>query len=253
MLSGTEMLDGEGKKVTGTIETKTSSDLTASGATVNVPAGYYAENASKSIQSATVEPSFMHVDEGGLVTATFPITSSGYIAAETKTLETQLAVQEAKAVTPTKASQTAVDKGYYTTGAVTVAPIPAKYQDVSGVTSTAATTLTGSKFVSSSGQLTSGTMLDNGAISSTMDGLETKSVSIPAGYTSGGTVALDSTIDNTANSQATQIDEIIELLEEKSAGGGGSTIAYTVHVGSSAPTADVGTDGDIYIVRSAEA
>lgn len=82
--------------------------------------------------------------------------------------------------------------------------------------------LSGTEMLDGEGKKVIGTMPDNGAISSTMDGLETKSVSIPAGYTSGGTVALDSTIDNTANSQATQIDEIMELLEGKSAGDGGS-------------------------------
>lgn len=43
----------KGSKVTGTIATKTSSDLTASGATVSVPAGYYASAASKSVSTAT--------------------------------------------------------------------------------------------------------------------------------------------------------------------------------------------------------
>ena len=45
--SGAKMLDGvtayaNGTKYTGTIEAKTSSDLSASGATVTAPAGYYA-------------------------------------------------------------------------------------------------------------------------------------------------------------------------------------------------------------------
>ena len=42
MLSGKELINSSGKKVTGTIATKTSSDLTTSGATVTVPSGYYA-------------------------------------------------------------------------------------------------------------------------------------------------------------------------------------------------------------------
>ena len=42
-----------GTKYTGTIETKTSSDLSASGATVTAPAGYYASNASKSVASGS--------------------------------------------------------------------------------------------------------------------------------------------------------------------------------------------------------
>ena len=46
-----------GGKVTGSIVTKSSSDLTASGATVTVPAGYYASNASKSVASGSVSAS----------------------------------------------------------------------------------------------------------------------------------------------------------------------------------------------------
>ena len=41
-----------------------------------------------------------------------------------------------------------------------------------------------------------GSMANNGAISETMDGLTTTSVTIPAGYTSGGTVSLDSSIED---------------------------------------------------------
>lgn len=39
-----------------------------------------------------------------------------------------------------------------------------------------------------------------------------------------------------------------DIVVTASGGGGG---AYTVYIGTSAPTADVGVDGDIYIVRSA--
>lgn len=53
LLSGKELIDQNGNKVTGTIATKTSSDLTASGATVIVPAGYYAYSASKSVSTST--------------------------------------------------------------------------------------------------------------------------------------------------------------------------------------------------------
>lgn len=79
MLEGTEMLDAQGKKVTGTIESKDSSDLTASGATVNVPAGYYAEDASKSVSSGSVNQPTITVDSSGNVKATVSY-SSGYIS-----------------------------------------------------------------------------------------------------------------------------------------------------------------------------
>ena len=56
--SGGQILSGysaysNGTKYSGSIATKTSSDLTASGATVTAPAGYYASAASKSIASGS--------------------------------------------------------------------------------------------------------------------------------------------------------------------------------------------------------
>lgn len=56
--SGAKMLSGntayaDGTKYTGSIATKTSSDLTASGATVTVPSGYYASQASKSVAAGS--------------------------------------------------------------------------------------------------------------------------------------------------------------------------------------------------------
>ena len=53
MLDGTTAYDANGAKVTGTIASKASSDLTASGATVTAPAGYYASAASKAVASGS--------------------------------------------------------------------------------------------------------------------------------------------------------------------------------------------------------
>ena len=73
--------------------------------------------------------------------------------------------------------------------------IPEKYQDVSSVTATAAHVLDGDKFVDATGTVVTGTMANNGAVSKTMDGLTTTSVTIEAGYTSGGTVSLTNDIE----------------------------------------------------------
>ena len=88
-LQGKEFLDADGKKVTGTIETKTSSNLTASGATVSVPAGYYASAASKSVATATQATPSVSIDSAGKVTASATQTA-GYVSAGTKTGTKQL-------------------------------------------------------------------------------------------------------------------------------------------------------------------
>ena len=66
------------------------------------------------------------VDEGGLITASASQTG-GYVEEETKSATKQLATQAATLITPTSEFQTAVASGVYTTGAVTVAPIPDEY------------------------------------------------------------------------------------------------------------------------------
>lgn len=142
LLSGKQLIDSEGNVVTGTIPTKTSSELTASGATVTVPTGYYASNATKTIASGsaktpattiTKKPS-ISVNSSGLITASVsgtqsvtPTVTAGYVSSGTAGTITvsgsatkQLTTQAAKTITPSTSSQTAVASGRYTTGAVTV-------------------------------------------------------------------------------------------------------------------------------------
>lgn len=147
----------KGEKITGTIATKTSSNLTASGATVTVPAGYYASQATKSVSTGsaktpattvTKNPT-ISVDSAGKITATVsgtqnvtPTVTAGYVSSGTAGTITvsgsatkQLTTQAAKTVTPSTSSQTAVASGVYTTGAVTVAAIPSSYIQPSGTKS----------------------------------------------------------------------------------------------------------------------
>lgn len=144
MLAGTEMLDAEGKKVTGNIASKSSSDLTASGVTVTVPAGYYPSQVSKSVATATQATPTINVNTStGQITASATQTA-GYVRAGTKSATpVNLTTKGATTITPTKSSQTAVAKNVYTTGAVTVAPIPAQYITTTDATAASDDIVTG--------------------------------------------------------------------------------------------------------------
>lgn len=103
-------------------------------------------------------------------------------------------VLETKTVTPTKSKQTIAPTSGKVLSQVTVDPIPDNYIDTSDADATAANILDG-KFAYVDGVKVEGTMPNNGAVSKSMDGLTTTSVSVPAGYTTGGTVSLTNDIE----------------------------------------------------------
>lgn len=135
------------------ITQRSSSDLTASGATVTAPSGYYAANASKAVASGsastpattvTANPS-ISVNSSGLITASVsatksvtPTVSAGYVSSGTAGTITvsgsntqQLATKAAATYTPTTSTQT-IASGQYLTGAQTINPIPSEYIIPSG-------------------------------------------------------------------------------------------------------------------------
>ena len=146
LTSGDQVLSGatcyaDGVKYTGTITTKSGSDLSASGDTVTVPAGYYASAASKAVDAGsaatpattiTAAPTIT-VDSDGLITATVsgsqsvtPTVSAGYVASGTAGTITvsgsdteQLTTQAAQTITPTTSNQT-IASGTYLTGVQTI-------------------------------------------------------------------------------------------------------------------------------------
>lgn len=111
ILSGkTAYVDGE--KVTGTIATKTSSNLTVNGATVTVPAGYYSAQASKAVATATqATPTITINSATGLITATATQTA-GYVTAGSKSGTKQLAFQAAQTITPGTTNKTIAANTY---------------------------------------------------------------------------------------------------------------------------------------------
>lgn len=102
---------------------------------------------------------------------------------------------ETKSATPTKSPQTISPSTGKLLSSVSVAAIPEAYQDVTSVTAVAADVLTGKVIVSATGEEINGTMPNNGATSLELDGMQTTTVSVPAGYTSGGSVTLTNSIE----------------------------------------------------------
>lgn len=101
---------------------------------------------------------------------------------------------EEKSVTPTKASQTIVPTSGKVLSKVTVAPIPDEYITTGDATAAAGDILA-EETAYVGGKKVTGTMPNNGDTSEMIDGLTNTSVTIPAGYTSGGTVSLTGDIE----------------------------------------------------------
>lgn len=104
-------------------------------------------------------------------------------------------VLETKTATPSKSEQNITPTSGKVLSKVTVAKIPDAYQDVTNVDATAGDVLDGKTIVAADGAEITGSMANNGAMNKTIDGLSVTSASIPAGYTTGGTVSLTSDIE----------------------------------------------------------
>lgn len=107
-------------------------------------------------------------------------------------------VLEEKSATPTKSVQTITPTNGKVLSKVTVNAIPAIYGDATEADAVAANILSGKKAivkVNNAATMVEGTMADNGAITGSIDGLTTTSYTVPAGYTTGGTVSLTNDIN----------------------------------------------------------
>lgn len=101
---------------------------------------------------------------------------------------------EEKTVTPTKSAQTITPTSGKVLSKVIVEAIPADYITTTDADAVAANILD-DKTAYVKGVKVTGTMPNNGATGGSIDGLTTTSVTIPAGYTTGGTVSLTGDIE----------------------------------------------------------
>ena len=182
----------------------TSSDLSVSGASVSVPAGYYEEDVSTSVATTThPSPTASINSSTGLVTASHT-QSTGYVTGSTTTGTLQLTTQAAKTVTPSTASQTAVAAGRYTTGAVTVAAVPTEEKTA---TANGEVTPSSGKFLSKvTVNVPTGSTINN-QNKTVNPSTSAQEITADSGYTGLGTVTVNAmpamTLPTTAASSAT--------------------------------------------------
>lgn len=165
-----------------------SQKLDTTTASYTVPAGYHNGNG-----TVSVELEEKTVTANGVVTPT----AGKVLSKITVNVENAPTLQEKTAVPSKEAQEIVADEGYDGLSKVSVQAIPANFADVTGVTVSAADVLTGKVFVDSTGAQKSGEMANNAAVSATINGLDTTSYVIPAGYHNGsGTVTLTDDIEN---------------------------------------------------------
>lgn len=151
------------------ITRRSSSDMTANGATVTAPAGYYSAASSKSVATTEHPAPSVSIDSDGLITATHT-QGTGYVTGGTKTATEQLTKRTSADLTASGATVTA-PAGYY--------PAAASKSVASGSARTPATTITANPTITIDGA--------TGEITASVSASKNITPTVSAGYVSAGT------------------------------------------------------------------
>lgn len=242
------------------ITRRSSSDLTASGATISVPAGYYESSASKSVASGTegIPTATKGTVSNHSVSVTPSVTNSaGYIAGGTKT-GTAVTVAASELASGNKAissNGTGIDVVGYSTVSVDVPTGTARDSSdltVSGATVNVPAGLYSSAASASVASGTAGTPTATKGTVSNHSVTVTPSVTNTTGYITGST--------KTGTAVTVSASELVSGSETKNANGTydvtnlASLVVnipiVTYYTGSSAPSSSLGSNGDIYLQTS---
>lgn len=200
----------KGQKITGTITTRSSGEISASGATVSIPPGYYANSTTKTISTGKATTPTTTIT----ATPTISISSTGKITASAST---------SKSITPT------ITAGYISSG--TAGTVTVSGSNTKQLTTKAATTYTpttSNQTIAASTYLTGVQTIkgDSNLIASNIkSGVSIFGVS--GTYTGSSSEDLTSEV-NTYTAKINELETAIAALENelqgKASGGGGASV-----------------------------
>lgn len=230
--STTDILNGktayvDGSKITGTIPTKTASNLSASGATVTVPAGYYASQATKSVATATRADTTMTTtadDTNDKLTITASNNQgTGYVTGSNKTATKTVTLTASGATVTASDGSKSISKSVATTTQAT----PSVSVNSSGLITASATQTEG--YVSAGTK--SGTKQLTTQAAKTVTPTTSEQTAVASGVYTTGVVKVgaipsnyeDVTAETTEyTSLNTELEAVINSLPDAGGSGGGS-------------------------------